>query len=69
MHLLILDGHGSHLNLEAIKQAYEARLNMITFPSRTSHILQPLDVNYFNPFMSFLKRKDMKTCSRITIES
>jgi len=53
MHLLILDGHGSHLTLEAIKQACEPRLNMITFPPHISHILQPLDVNYFNPFMFF----------------
>jgi hypothetical protein len=32
-HLLILDGHGSHVTLEAIEQAKEFRLDMITLPS------------------------------------
>jgi hypothetical protein len=32
---------------------------MITFPSHTSHALQPLGVNYFRPFKSaFKKEKD-----------
>jgi hypothetical protein len=58
-HLLILDGHGSHVTLEAIKQTYEARLNMITLPSHTSHTLQPLDINYFRPFKYvFRKERD-----------
>jgi hypothetical protein len=38
-HLLILDRHGSYVTLEVIKQAYEARLNMISLPSHTSHTL------------------------------
>jgi hypothetical protein len=39
MHFLIIDGHGSHVTLEAIEQAYEVGLDMITFPSHTSHAL------------------------------
>jgi hypothetical protein len=32
---------------------------MITFPSHTSHVLQPLDVSYFRPFKyAFRKEKD-----------
>jgi hypothetical protein len=31
-HLLILDGHGSHVILEAIDQGQEVGLNMITLP-------------------------------------
>jgi hypothetical protein len=34
-HLIILDGHGSHITLKAIKQTYEVRLNMITLPFHT----------------------------------
>jgi hypothetical protein len=36
-HLLILDGHGSHVTIETIKQAQEFGLDMITLPSHTSH--------------------------------
>jgi hypothetical protein len=58
-HLLILDGHGSHVSLEAIKQVQQFGLDMITLPSHTSHVLQPLDVNYFKPFkITFRKEKD-----------
>ncbi len=38
-HLLILDGHGSHVTLETIEQAQDFGLDMITLPSHTSHIL------------------------------
>ncbi len=38
-HLLILDGHDSHITLEAIKQAQEFGLNMVTLLSHTSHVL------------------------------
>jgi len=38
-HLIILDEHGSHVTLEAIKQSHQFGLDMITFPSHTSHAL------------------------------
>jgi hypothetical protein len=38
-HLLILDGHGSHVTLEEIGQAQTFGLYMITLPSHTSHAL------------------------------
>jgi hypothetical protein len=38
-HLLILDGHGSHVTLKAIEQAMDFGLDMITLPSHTSHAL------------------------------
>ncbi len=57
-HLLILDGHGSHVSLEAIEQVQQFGLDIITLPSHTSHVLQPLDVNYFKPFKITLKKKE-----------
>jgi hypothetical protein len=57
MRFLILEGHGSHVILEIIKEAYEVGLNMITLPSHTFHALQPLDVNYFKQFMSIFKKE------------
>jgi dissimilatory sulfite reductase (desulfoviridin) alpha/beta subunit len=38
-HPLILDGHGSHVTLEAIEQVQEFGLDMITLPLHTSHEL------------------------------
>ncbi len=35
-HLLILDGHGSHVTLETIEQAQAFWLDMIILPSHTS---------------------------------
>jgi hypothetical protein len=57
MHLLILDGHGSHVTLEAIKQAKKFGLDMITFPSHTSHAFQPLDVACFKPFKTTFRKE------------
>jgi len=44
------NGHGNHVTLEAIEHAKDFGLNMITLPSHTSHVLQPLDVSCFKPF-------------------
>jgi hypothetical protein len=49
-HLLILDGHNSHMTLEVIHKAAQAGIDMVTLPSHTSHALQPLDVSVFAPF-------------------
>jgi hypothetical protein len=58
-HLLVLDGHSSHVSLKGIKHAQQFGLDMITLPSHTSHALQPLDVNCFKPFKTtFRKEKD-----------
>jgi hypothetical protein len=62
--LLILDGHSSHVPLEAIKQAKEFGLDMITLPSHTSHALQPLNVYCFKPFKTSLKKVKDVTMSR-----
>ena len=49
-HLLILDGHNSHVTLEVVAQAKAAGLDLLTLPSHTSHALQPLDCSVFKPF-------------------
>jgi hypothetical protein len=49
-HLLILDGHGSHVTTDVVKTARAVGLDMLTLPSHTSHAMQPLDVSYFAPF-------------------
>jgi hypothetical protein len=44
-HFLILDGHISHVSVEVVQEARRVGLDLLTFPSHTSHALQPLDVS------------------------
>jgi hypothetical protein len=39
IHLLILDGHGSHVIIQALEQTILFRLDMVTLPSHMSHAL------------------------------
>ena len=47
-HLLVLDGHVSHISYETISYANDNRLLIFQLPSHTSHQLQPLDVCAFD---------------------
>lgn len=49
-HLLILDGHGSHVTTDVVKTARSVGLDLLTLPLHTLHALQPLDVSCFRPF-------------------
>ena len=55
-HLLIVDGHNSHVTLEVVKKSMEAGLDLVILPSHTSHHLQPLDVSVFAPFKRGFKQ-------------
>jgi imidazoleglycerol phosphate dehydratase HisB len=39
LHLLIMDGHESHVTIEALEQAIEFGIDMVTLPFHTSHTL------------------------------
>ncbi|KAI5082358.1 hypothetical protein GOP47_0002101 [Adiantum capillus-veneris] len=59
-HLLILDGHGSHVSLDVIAKAHNAGIDIITLPVHTSHKLQPLDVSVFKSLkVQFRKERDI----------
>lgn len=49
-HLLVLDGHGSHMMLEVVQKAHEEGLDIIILPSHISHRLQPLNGSIFKSF-------------------
>ena len=55
-HLLIVDGHNSHVTFEVFMKAMDVGLDLLTLPSYTSHYLQPLDVSIFAPFKKSFKR-------------
>ena len=53
-HLLIMDGHNSHVTLDVAHTAQKIGLHLLTIPSHTSHATQPLDVSFFKPFKTAL---------------
>lgn len=44
---LIVDGHSSHIAWKVIQYALENNIHMICLPSKSTHLLQPLDVGCF----------------------
>ena len=56
IHLFVLDGHNSHVTLEVVTSTMNSGLDIISLPSHTSHVLQPLDVSYFKPFKSAFRQ-------------
>jgi hypothetical protein len=50
LHLLIMDGHSSHVTIDVVKWAQAVGLHLLTLPSHCSHAMQPLDVAVFKPF-------------------
>ena len=48
-HLLICDGHDSHISGSFISHCMQNRISILILPSHTSHVLQPLDVAVFGP--------------------
>lgn len=47
--LLIIDGHGSHVNITFLDWCDAHRIIVAVFPSHSTHRLQPLDVSLFGP--------------------
>jgi hypothetical protein len=51
-HLLIMDGHSSHVTIDVVEKARSVGLHLLMLPSYCSHAMQPLDVAVFKPFKS-----------------
>ena len=47
--ILFLDGHSSHLGLEASKYCWDHQIILYCFLPNATHILQPFDVGIFSP--------------------
>ena len=47
--LLIIDGHGSHVNMRFLEWALQQRILIAILPPHSTHRLQPLDVSLFSP--------------------
>jgi hypothetical protein len=48
--LLVVDGHGSHIQGDFIAYCMENKIDLLIMPPHCSHILQPLDVGVFAAF-------------------
>jgi hypothetical protein len=55
--LLILDSHTSRSNSSLLEEFQKNNIDVLTLPSHTSHILQPLDRGIFKIFKATLSRK------------
>ncbi|KAJ8895415.1 hypothetical protein PR048_000747 [Dryococelus australis] len=55
--LLFVDSHGAHITPQVIKLAKENDVHILTFPSHTTHILQPLDVGVYKALKSAWKKE------------
>jgi len=54
--LLFIDSHTSRENSKVLEQLSLANVELVTFPSHTSHLLQPLDVGVFLHFKEFFRK-------------
>lgn len=55
--ILIMDGHSSHKNVEAVEYAKANGVIMLILPPHTTHNMQPLDVSVFGPMRSYFDRE------------
>ncbi|CAB1099762.1 unnamed protein product [Ectocarpus sp. CCAP 1310/34] len=55
-HVLMLDGHASHVSLEIVELARSLNIHLVQLPSHMSHITQPLDVAGFGCFKNELTK-------------
>jgi hypothetical protein len=50
--MLILDGHGSHVDIEFMWECRQHQIHLLYLPAHTSHLLQPLDLAPFSVIKS-----------------
>ena len=53
---LIVDGHSSHIAWRVVKYALDHNIYMICLPSKSTHLLQPLDVGCFRVLQRIYER-------------
>ena len=51
--LLLLDGHKSNISVDLLERAKAKKIILFILPAQTSHILQPLDVSFMDPYRTY----------------
>ena len=59
-YILLLDGHSSNLDSDFIQEAKNNNIEVIAFPANLTHLLQPLDRNFFRILKDFLRLELIK---------
>jgi hypothetical protein len=54
--MLIMDGHGSHLTHDFVNYWWDHDIVPFILPAHTTHLLQPLDIGFFNLISIGIKR-------------
>ncbi|KAF2837490.1 DDE-domain-containing protein [Patellaria atrata CBS 101060] len=54
--LLIVDGHGSHINMPFLEYCISDKIILANYPPHSTHRLQPLDVSLFSPLATYYKK-------------
>ena len=61
-HLLVFDGHASHVFVDMVQAADRQGIDFLILPSYTLHVMQPLDVCMLKPFkVAFIAYCDHST--------
>ena len=55
--LLIVDGHGSHINMTFLEWCERRNIHVCVFPPHATHMLQPLDVSVFGPLAHYYQKE------------
>jgi hypothetical protein len=56
-HLLIIDGHGSHVSTKFLDACWTRRIIPFLLPPHSTHVMQPLDVSIFGPLTAAYNRR------------
>jgi len=54
--LLVMDGHGSHMDIKTIELCRANNIHLYCLPPHTTHIFQPLDVAIFYPVKTYFSK-------------
>lgn len=54
--MLIMDGHGSHVDIEFMWICKQNKVQLVFLPPHSSHVLQPLDLGVFSPLKTSYRR-------------
>jgi hypothetical protein len=54
---VFMDSHGSHITPEILSKVSDNGVHLATFPSHTTHLLQPLDAGMYRPLKKGWKRE------------
>jgi hypothetical protein len=64
-HVLLVDGHSSHVSLRAIEVCKNNNIMLMLLPSHSSHMLQPLDIGVYGHVKKQMARNIAAILSRL----